>query len=323
MRPVQEEPELETIAPTIPDAPSHCSLLIVNADDFGMTSGVNRAIVELHRAGLVTSASLMARAPASEEAMELARSMPTLGVGCHVVLVDGEPVLPPHRVPTLVDRKTGRFPNTLGAFLLKLFAGRIRSAEIEAEAAAQIDLLQRNGLRPTHVDSHMHTHVFSAALRPLLRAGRAAGIRAIRHPFEPEWAVRAAAGASLTRLASLTALRALESRSRRILLGESFVTTDGTIAMASTGTLNASTLRSLLQKMPAGTWELVTHPGYNDAVLEKMNTRLRASRDVERQSLHALLEFPDVQLASFAHLTNAVATSSPAKRSDGRRIGKN
>jgi chitin disaccharide deacetylase len=322
MSPVQEEPELETVAPGNPNAPSHCGRLIVNADDFGMTSGVNRAIFELHNAGLVTSASLMAQAAASEEAMQLARSMPTLGVGCHVVLVDGEPVLPAHQVPTLVDRKTGRFPNTLGTFLLKLFAGRIRSAEMEAEAAAQIALLQRNGLRLTHLDSHMHTHVFSAVLRPLLRAGRAAGIRAIRHPFEPEWAVRAAAGASLTRVASLRALRALESRSRRILLGESFVTTDGTIAMAGTGTLDASTLRSLLQKMPPGTWELVTHPGYNDAVLAKMNTRLRASRDVERQSLHALQEFPAVQLASFAHLTNAVAASSAATRSDGRRIGK-
>ena len=76
MRLVQEEPELETIAPSILHNPSPCGQQIVNADDFGMTSGVNRAIVGLHNAGLVTSASLMARAAASEEAMELARSMP-------------------------------------------------------------------------------------------------------------------------------------------------------------------------------------------------------------------------------------------------------
>jgi hopanoid biosynthesis associated protein HpnK len=317
MRPVQEEPELETIAPRRLHNPSSGCRLIVNADDFGLTSGVNRAIAELHNAGLVTSASLMARAAASEEAIELARLMPTLGVGCHVVLVDGEPVLPAHRIPTLVDRKTGRFPNSLGRFLGRLFTGRIRSAEIEAEAAAQIALLRRHGLRLTHLDSHMHTHVFSTVLRSLLRAGRAAGIHAIRHPFEPDWAVRTAAGASPARVASLTVLRVLESRSRRILLRESFVTTDGTIAMAGTGTLDASTLRSLLQKMPSGTWELVTHPGYNDAVLAKMNTRLRASRDVERQSLHAIQEFPAIQLASFAHLTNSGSAGSPATRSGG------
>jgi hopanoid biosynthesis associated protein HpnK len=303
MRLLQEEPQLETIAPGIPRAPWPCGRLIVNADDFGLTAGVNRAIVELHHAGLVTSASLMARAAASEEAMQLARSMPALGVGCHVVLVDGEPVLPAHQIPTLVDRKTGRFPSSLDKFLLRLFAGRIRSAELEAEAAAQIGLLQRNGLRLTHMDSHMHTHIFSRVLRPLLRAGRAAGIRAIRHPFEPEWAVRAAAGASLTRVASIRALRALESHSRRILLREGFVTTDATIAMAGTGTLDVATIRALLQKLPAGTWELVTHPGYIDARLENMKTRLRASRDVERRALNAIQEFPAIQLASFAHLT--------------------
>lgn len=312
MRVIQEEPELETIAPGVSGVSSPVGRLIVNADDFGMTSGVNRAIVELHYAGLVTSVSLMARAAASEEAMEFARSMPTLGVGCHVVLVDGEPVLPAHQVPSLVDRNTGRFPDSLGEFLLRLFAGRIRSAEMEAEAAAQIALLQRQGLRLTHMDSHMHTHVFSAVLRPLLRAGHAANIRAIRHPFEPEWAVRATAGASLTRVASITALRALESRSRRILLQEGFETTDGTIAMAGTGTLNASTLRSLLKKMPPGMWELVTHPGYIDDRLANMKTRLRASRDVERQALHAIQEFPALQLASFAQLTNSVPAGSAA-----------
>lgn len=276
--------------------------LIVNADDFGLTSGVNRAIAELHDAGVVTSSSLMARAAAAEEAIELARSMPNLGVGCHIVLVDGEPVLPAQEVPTLVDRKTGRFPSSLDRFLARLFTGRIRAAEIEAETAAQIGLLQHRGLRLTHVDTHMHTHVFSAVLRPVLRAAGAAGIRAIRHPFEPEWAVRATKGASLRRIAALTALRTLEPRSRRILAGEDFVTTDGTIAMAGTGTLDASTLRSLLERLPSGTWELVTHPGYNDASLAQVKTRLRASRDVERRLLHAVREFPSIQLTSFAHL---------------------
>ena len=71
--------------------------LIVNADNFGLTSGVNRAIIELHAAGLVTSTSLMARAGATDEAIELACATPSLGVGCHVVLVDGEPILPRKR----------------------------------------------------------------------------------------------------------------------------------------------------------------------------------------------------------------------------------
>ena len=110
--------------------------LIVNADDFGLTSGVNRAIVELHGVGLVTSTSLMARAAATDEAIEIARSTPSLGVGCHMVLVDGDPALPPDQIPSLVDSRTGHFPSSLATFLWRLFTGRIRSAEIEAEVSS-------------------------------------------------------------------------------------------------------------------------------------------------------------------------------------------
>jgi len=276
--------------------------LIVNADDFGLTPGVNRAIIELHAAGLVTSTSLMSRAGATDEAIELARATPLLGVGCHIVLVDGEPVLPPQKIPSLVDARTGHFPDTLTAFLLRLFTGRIRAAEIEAEAAAQIALLQRRGVRLTHIDTHKHTHMFSAVLRPVLRAARAAGIRAVRYPFEPEWAVRASIGAPLARVAELTVLRRLAPRSRQILAQEGFVSTSGTIAMAATGTLEAAALRSLLGKLPAGTWELVTHPGYNDADLARVRTRLRASRDLERVALAAIPEVPGIELISFAGL---------------------
>jgi predicted glycoside hydrolase/deacetylase ChbG (UPF0249 family) len=145
----------------------------VNADDFGLTSGVNRAIVELHGAGVVTSTTLMARAGATEEAIELARATPSLGVGCHVVLVDGRPVLPPEQIPSLIDGRTGQFLPTLSGFLLRLFAGRIRSEEIEAEVSAQIAFLQRSGVRLTHVDAHKHTHIFPAVLRPVVRAARA------------------------------------------------------------------------------------------------------------------------------------------------------
>jgi chitin disaccharide deacetylase len=277
--------------------------LIVNADDFGLTSGVNRAIVELHTAGVLTSTSLMARANATEEAVDLARSTPTLDVGCHVVLVDGEPVLPPHRIPTLVDPRTGHFPSSLTVFLARLFAGRIRTAEIEAEAAAQIAGLRGCGLRLTHIDTHKHTHLFPAVLRPVLRAARAAGIRAVRNPFEPEWAVRATHGAPWRRLAQVGALRWLQPVSRRALASEGFHTTDGTIAVAGTGFLDAATLRSLLQSLPSGTWELVTHPGYNDADLARVRTRLRSSRDAERSALSALREFPAIRLISFAGLS--------------------
>jgi len=274
----------------------------VNADDFGLTSGVNRAILELNAAGLLTSATLMARAKASEEAVKMVRSVPALGVGCHVVLADGEPVLPSSRIPTLVDRRTGQFPASIVTFLRRLVTGRIRAEEIEAETRAQIEFLQNQGIRLTHVDAHKHTHMFPTVLRAVLRAACARGIHAVRNPFEPEWAVRATAGAPLARVAQVTALRWLQPVWQRIIAEEGFKTTDGTIAVVGTGVLNQTTLRSLLTNLPQGTWELVTHPGYNDADLARVRTRLRASRDVERGALAVLKEFPGIELISFGDL---------------------
>lgn len=276
--------------------------LIVNADDFGLTHGVNRAIVELHSAGVLTSATLMARASATDDAIALARATPTLGVGCHVVLVDGEPTIPARELPTLVDPITGRFQPTLSAFLMRLFTGRIRTEEIEAEAAAQMRVLKDQGLALTHIDTHKHTHLFPAVLRSVLRAARSNGIVAIRNPFEPEWAVRATPRAGLVRSAEVFALRHLEPYFQRLIAREGFLTTDGTIAVAGTGVLDAAMVRSLMNRLPTGTWELVTHPGYNDADLAKVRTRLRASREIEQKALHTLKEFPALELTSFAAL---------------------
>ena len=279
--------------------------LIVNADDFGLTAGVNRAILELHRAGVLTSTTLMARAAATEEAIELARSTPTLGVGCHVVLVDGAPLLSARELPTLVDPRTGRFQPTLGLFLQRLFAGRIRSSEIEAEAGAQIARLQSAGVALTHIDTHKHAHMFPAVLRPVLRAARAAGIRAVRNPFEPAWSRRATGGAPWPRRAEVALLHLLEPAFRRIVAKEGFATTGGALGVLATGTLDAVTVSALLRSMPGGggeIWELVSHPGYNDADLALAHTRLLASREVERQALRELKNFPHLDLVSFAAL---------------------
>ena len=273
--------------------------LIINADDFGLTGGVNRAVIELHRAGVLTSASLMARAGATNEAIELACATPTLGVGCHVVLVDGEPVLSPS---TLVEARTGRFHSTLSTFLGPLFLGRIRASEIVAETAAQIALLQSRGVKLTHIDTHKHTHMFPSVLRPVLRAAKAAGIRAVRNPFEPAWSLRASRGAGLIRRAEVSLLRLLEPAFQRIVAEEGFTTTDGALGVLATGSLDAGTLDSLLPDLPDGAWELVTHPGYYDADLARAHTRLLVSREIERAALATLQLREGIELIDFSWL---------------------
>lgn len=278
------------------------SRLILNADDFGLTAGVNRAIIELHQAGVLTSTTLMARAVATDEAIELACSTPSLGVGCHIVLVDGEPVQTARELPSLVDEEEGRFMPTLGIFLKRLLTGRIRPSEIEAEAGAQIELLRSKGIALTHIDTHKHVHMFPAVLRPVLRAARAAGIRAVRNPFEPKWSLRATPNAPWLRRTEVSLLRLIETTFRHIVEEEGFTTTDGAIGVLATGTLDATTLTSLLANVPVGTWELVTHPGYNDIDLAQAHTRLRTERETELQALLTLEQLRHLDLISFADL---------------------
>jgi chitin disaccharide deacetylase len=276
--------------------------LIINVDDFGLTRGVNRAVVELHQAGVLSSATLMAQAPATEDAIELALAMPSLGVGCHVVLVDGEPVSNPSTIRTLIDPETGRFHADLRTFLSRLLLGRIRPADIQAEAAAQIALLKSRGIPLTHIDTHKHTHMFPAVLRPLLRAALALGMRTVRNPFEPAWSRHATPHASVARRMQVSVLQSLEPAFRRIVDEHRFTTTDGALRVLATGTLEAGAINSLLRSIPDGTWELVTHPGYNDGDLNAAHTRLKASREIERQALAALDGDVGVELIGFADL---------------------
>lgn len=281
----------------------------MNADDFGLTQGVNRAILELHALGALTSATLMAQAPATDHAIALAINTPSLGVGCHVVLVDGEPILSTLRQRlSLSDPITGRFRPTLLAFLAELYrpASSHRSARlaqaIEAEATAQITKLQKAGLTLTHVDTHKHTHMFPVVLRPLLRAARSAGIRVVRNPFEPAWSRRATADAPPIRRMEVQVLGRLKAAFLRIVAEEGFTTTDGALGVLATGTLNVDVLNSLLSKMPAGTWELVTHPGYSDRDLAQVRTRLRESRERERFALATVPLLREMEMIRFTDL---------------------
>jgi len=261
------------------------SRLILNADDFGLTPGINRAIAELHRAGVLTSATLMATGPAFADAIALAHSLPTLGVGCHIVLTDGTPASLPSEIPTLLGPDRRIFRPTLGSFVRDLLLNRINPAEIAHEAAAQIQLLQRNNIRITHIDTHKHTHLFPAVTRALLTLP---GLPAIRNPFEPAFA-RRVTNTSFKRRVQIAILNRLQPTFNRV--AQQIRTTDGTIGVSATGTLNAETLHQLLNALPQeGTYEIVCHPGYNDADLDHVTTRLRAHREIEYQAL--LTELP-------------------------------
>lgn len=281
--------------------------LIINADDFGLTPGVNRSVTELHEARALTSATLMATSNFFDEAVRLAHANPSLEVGCHVVLVDGVPALPPAQISSLVTA-SGQFRDKLGRFAADLFMGSLRAEEIEAEATAQIRRVQDAGLRVSHIDTHKHTHLFPRVLRPLLRAAQACGVPAIRNPFEPDWALRVTPSAGRLRRLAVVALDSQRRTFLQLVREAGLVTTSGTIGVLATGTLDVTTtLKRLLAAVPAGdsTWELVCHPGYPDEHLDRVRTRLRASRGLEHTALLEAIPCSGVALGCWRDLRAA------------------
>ena len=260
---------------------------MVNADDFGFTSGVNRAIVKAHTSGVVTSATLMANGSAFCEVKELAKQFPTLSIGCHVVLIDGEPVLPPAEVPSLTQ--SGRFRDDLKTFAARALTGQLEATEIAAEATAQIRRVQAAGVCLSHIDTHKHTHIFPKVLRPLLRAGAECGVRAVRNPFGPRLPLRLSELLKRpnlwTRWAEMRVMGAFAGKFQKAVQREGFVTPDGTLGIEVTGTLNETLFTAIATSVPEGTWEFVCHPGYNDSDLQSAKTRLRESREVELRVL--------------------------------------
>ena len=282
--------------------------LIVNADDFGFTAGVNRGIAEAHRSGIVTSSTLMANGRAFEDAVGLAKTMPRLSVGCHVVLIDGEPIVEAKRIPSLISKSStsassggARFRDGLKSFAVRALAGRLNADEIEAEAAAQIRKLQLAGIPVSHLDTHKHTHLFPSVLRPLLRAARSCGVQAVRNPFGPRRLLQA--GELLkrpslwTRSAEMRILRTLAVKFRNTARQDGVLTPDGSLGVVVTGSLDEKLFRAMAEIIPEGTWEFVCHPGYNDDDLKAAKTRLRESRATELR----LLTMPEARQILLKH----------------------
>lgn len=282
--------------------------LIVNADDFGLTTGVDRAIIETHIGGVVSSATLMANGGAFDDAVTAARSAPNLSVGCHVVLVDGTPVSPPDAVDTLLAIRSAepdKFYSSLSAFAARAMLGGFDRDQLVAEVTAQIRKIQAAGLQVTHLDTHKHAHVFPEIFAALLRAARICGVRAIRNPFVPVKAMHARQFKGRPDLwKRYGQVRMLHSFSRQFLQQTKragLLTPDGVVGVIETGSLDSagessgknseessgysSLLRQTLASLPEGTWELVCHPGYNDADLRAAGTRLLDSREEERRLL--------------------------------------
>jgi hopanoid biosynthesis associated protein HpnK len=262
--------------------------LIVNADDFGLTAGVNAGIVQAFRDGILTSTTLMATGDAFDDAVARVRENPEMDVGCHLELVGENCVAPANEILSLA-KKNGELPRTLLELVGRLTSGLIASEDIEREFRAQIDRVVSAGITPSHLDSHKHTHAHPIVMEALFRVAREFGIKRVRKPFEetqitaklPE-ANGAVTQRFLISVASITA-----PAFRRGLKAYDLRAPDHFFGVMLTGQLCGSALRRLIEQLPEGTSEVMCHPGICDAELEKSSTRLKQQRQIE---LNALLD---------------------------------
>lgn len=278
--------------------------LIINADDFGYSEGVNRAILECAEAGVVTSATLIAGGAAFEHAANAAKHK-ALGVGCHVVLVDGAPVSDAHGLRSLVE--DGRFRGSIHQLARSAVTGDVNADEVKREAMAQIAKVRSAGITVTHFDTHKHAHAFPRLFRPLLEAAKAARVSAVRNPFEPFSIHWISSPGLWIRGAESTALRSFREPFLRAVKEIGLKTTDGAVGIAATGQLDMVWLERIVRSLPEGTWELVCHPGYLDDGLRAANTRLKEAREVEREALMSerfarVLEEEKIHLISYNEL---------------------
>ena len=211
--------------------------------------------------GIVTSASLLVTGSAFEDAAALAEQNPELDVGLHLTLVEERAVLGREVLPTLVD-EAGRFPRTSGEFFRRAVLGRISWGDVEREIAAQITRFQKTGLRLSHVNSHQHLHMFPPVFRIISRLTRGMDNVWIRNSAGP-W--RKSPGIPMVRWAQQLGLN-LTCLSARGLRGPPPPQMpDGMYGFEVSGCLTHRALKQILRKIPDGLYELVCHPGEDDA----------------------------------------------------------
>ncbi len=234
--------------------------LIITGDDFGLAEPVNEAIVEAHRNGILTAASLMMGASAASDAVERARAVPSLKVGLHLVVVEGRPVSPPEQVPDLVD-KDGEFSCRLIRSGFKFYFRPIVRKQLEAEIRAQYEAFHRTGFVLDHVNAHNHMHLHPTILSLLIEIGKDYGLQSIRFPYEPplpSWrASRHGLSSKIGWWIFLAPwLKLMKERLRRA----GVQINDYLFGMADSGRMTSNLVIALLREIPHGITEIYFHP---------------------------------------------------------------
>ncbi|MDB6021670.1 MAG: Hopanoid biosynthesis associated protein HpnK [Pedosphaera sp.] len=244
--------------------PETARRLIVNADDFGLSPSVNRAVIQAHREGILTTASLMVSEPVFEEAVALARENPRLVVGLHLALSHGHSALPPKEIPGLVNER-GEFRNAPAATGLRYFMRRELREPLRREIHAQFEKFRATGLPLDHVNGHLHFHLHPTVFRVLMEAAEKFGIRRMRLTREPFWMdVPMASGRRLYRSSHAAIYFCLSARARATLRRKNIRHTQRVFGLLQNALVNDGYILKLLPILPPGDSELYSHPSLDE-----------------------------------------------------------
>jgi len=238
--------------------------LIVNADDFGRSHSINQAVVRAHREGILTTASLMVNCEAADEAIELARQNPRLGVGLHVSLVCGTSALPPGAIPGLVDAG-GNFSNHPVASGLRYFFRPELRPQLEREIQAQFERFRVTGLPLDHVNGHLHFHLHPVVFGILMRRARDWGITRFRLTSDCfRLNRRLASGRFFYRASHALIFGLLAPRSRSVLRQRGIKHTAAVFGLLQNALVDEEYVTRLIPQLPPGDSELYSHPSLDE-----------------------------------------------------------
>ncbi len=243
--------------------------LIINADDFGLHEYINAGIVKGFSEGVITSTSLMCSAQAFDDAVELAKANPKLGIGIHLTLVGGvKPLLSQEMIPSLLDAN-GNFYLDYTEFIKKFALGKVCKNEIKAELSAQIERGMATGLTITHFDSHQHLHVLPGIIDIVIELCKKYGIDKVRVPAENiTWAGGYAAG--FGRIIGRLGLTICSELAKNKLKSAGIMFPNHFFGMLAGGNLNLDLVQTIIGNLPDGYSELMTHPGLNANLLTNL-----------------------------------------------------
>ncbi|MFA5144804.1 MAG: ChbG/HpnK family deacetylase [Candidatus Omnitrophota bacterium] len=262
--------------------------IVINADDFGLSRGINEGIINCINAGIVNSVSLVANGSEFEAAVKLLEKNSGFETGIHFVLTEEKALLNKKEIPTLVD-KGGYFPRNWFSFLGLFCTGKIKIYEINKELEAQISKMIHSGIKISHIDSHCHIHLLPGIIDLIIKLANKYRINFIRIPSEYCAPLRILNKKGL----KVLILNLLSYKARKKIKRNGLFCIDSALGIYNSGNLNPAVFSGIIRRirgLPFNSFELISHPGTRQAHLAyphwnyhwENETRLFTSRETKR-----------------------------------------